>query len=449
MINAGDESRSLTHISGITDISIPFHINMSELSMGDMYRSNNNNSAETSQKDEYHDNPVILSAQPPNTIPPPPDPSLPPTIVIDDCVVTTAALATPASSGLNGESAFSFSVKLTDQGLLVPLQSSTSSSPRENPRGADVSHEVIIAGTDNEDDTADDDNKDNVDDEEYNADDDEDDDDEEEEDDGTRQDMGGETFVHSSPLGQTPLPPVEGMVTISKGSKRHFVPLIQPLSSSRGITPEKMRADGDSPAEDSDPHSKNSFVYEEPEMRGVDPFPMSVNAAKAIGGTPSKESSLERSSGSTQPFVSGERGPDSDVEAKEDVEENLSVNGSAMSLSQESLPNVSMSVGANPSIDRRPSFMNILSEIYAMEEFLRRDEIPSVGADVNGSDDVGKNLNDPETANDEMQISLGDLFKDLPDIINVNFADELLKDVNQSSLPLLNQLDLDEILGSS
>ena len=172
----------------------------------------------------------------------------------------------------------------------------------------------------------------------------------------------------------------------------------------------------------------------------------------------SKESSLERSStGSTQPFVgSGKRGPD--LEGVIDLEEgNLSVNNEnaaslsmhlSVPLSSDSLPRASMGGGEKEhlAIDQRPSLMNILSEIYALEkELFRRGEIPSIINNNDVPENVEMNQND---ADDNMQISLEDLFKDLPDIRNANFADELLKDVSESNLPLLDQLDLDEILGS-
>jgi len=488
LVNAGDESRSLTHISGITDISIPMQINLSELSMGEAYRShnNNNNSMNNSRKDYGQEKVVgVSTSDSPNAVIPinpqfveerscatdaaprlsakPITISNSPVAVADDISKSNAPLtpastpvSTPASSRVNGEPAFSFRVKLTDQGLLVPLQSS-SFPPRENPRGADVSHEVVIAGTDNDDDTADEEieienkNK-NVDDDEYHADDDEDDDDDDEEGDIGRVDTGGETYVHTTVVHQTPIPPDLQRVVISKGSERLFAPLSQPAFKKREIdplqlrfesrTPEKIRED-DSSTGESDPNSKSSLVDEEItdriEYRVQEPPRPGSVALKDIAEVPMKEARLERMSCTVSPISKDSAGR----EVNGDVKESAALRKLPSALISFSIEN----------IDRRPSFMNILTEIYEMEtELKRRDELHHVTLNEEVSDREQIHPCGMETevgsADDKMQISFEDLLKDLPEVANEEFAADLLKDVNQNCLPVLNQLDLDEILGS-
>ena len=119
-----NETGSLTHISGITDISAPFHINASDLSMGEFYRNASTNS---SVKEVGPSSSVPhLGAPVANHTPLPPVSgvvSSPPQQLPD----ASTAVEMPSMT-TDSQPPVIFNVALTDQGLFVPIENSAAST---------------------------------------------------------------------------------------------------------------------------------------------------------------------------------------------------------------------------------------------------------------------------------------------------------------------------------
>ena len=310
---------------------------------------------------------------------------------------------------------------------------------QENPRGADVSHEVIIAGTDEDTAEEDDNNKNVADDEEYNADDDDDDDEEEEEEDVT----GGETYVHSPSVNQMP---IHDPMSIASGANR---PLFTPEPPV--VTPEKIRRDTAYDDENQSPSTAScqpsllktplagvSPVEMDGPVRRVAPLISSKAVPPADSTKPNETSNTEKSGEMTQSAITVEPDVVEIVYPKETTGDD-----SVMSITEEPiLPPISAGIDGAPIAERKPSWMNILDEIYAIEARCR-------DSDALAREPSMTEARAEEVADDaDSDVILDDLLDDLPLILNEELADELLLDVNHNELPSLNPLELEGILSS-